>query len=373
MTAVIKLSETKSYNYSLEPRQKPSCSKISAFVIKILAKITQAVSNLARSIDRALTKAFCYMDSFYLGAGKISSIALSSINHAYKDASAEQKNALERYIQKELSSKKPLLSLGQQALLAHKIAHDPKIYDIGGLCLGYSWLFAAYVQSHKEHLHDASALQKHFLEDVRTKQAPIVSFANYVDFSALVQESCHQITVQGSLLREDGPSIIKENKAICAIKELAYPSFQLESATIAQSIKTQINRYKSYKETWINKTVTSLDEANNIREAMHAKFNDITETYGLLSKTADLKKQLIAHAKGYDQKALVFSIPTQEDNVAHAMCIYTDTSKKAFIFFDPNLGVTSFASLEDLAKGVSRYSEAIYGAKSANYFDAISL
>lgn len=372
MTANIKLSPIQSYDFSLKEQTPVKTTGLYALALRIFSTIKSGLYAAIHFIDRSFSKIDCSLNSISLRCAKIQSSGLSAINHAYKDAPLEQKRALESYILDKLDEKLPATPASQRQVLARKIAQDHKIYDIGGLCLGYSWLFAAYVLSHKQDLSSAETLKTRFIEDVTTRLAPIVSFASYVDFDELVKVQGKKIIVQGETLRHDSGSFLKEQEAINALRHMAYPTFKLESGPSASSIKEQITEHRAFLSSVHKAKLTDFLSAKVVENEMKTRFGAIMNANECL-KASNLEEQIIAHGKFYDDKALVVSIPTQDPTSGHAMCIYASQKTGKFIFFDPNLGVTCFSSLTDLAKGVSTYSKSMYGATKANYFDAISL
>lgn len=372
MTANIKLSPNLGYTFSLSAQTPANATGLYALAYRIFSTIKAGFCAVINFLDKSFSKIDCSLNSISLRCAKIQSTGLSAINHSYKDAPLEQKRALESYILDKLDEKLPTTPSCQRKVLARKIAEDHKIYDIGGLCLGYSWLFAAYVLSHKKEISSAETLKTRFIEDVTTRLAPVISFANYVDFSELVQVQGKKIIVQGEALRHDSGSFLKEQEAIEALRDMAYPTFKLESGPSASSIKAQIIEHRAFLSSVHKAKLTDFLEAKIVETELKTRFGAIMNANECL-KASNLEEQIIAHGSFYDDKALVVSIPTQDPTSGHAMCIYASKKEGKFIFFDPNLGVTCFSSLADLAKGVSSYSKSMYGATKANYFDAISL
>jgi Yersinia/Haemophilus virulence surface antigen len=373
MSVKIKISPTESYRFSLSHiKHETAYSRPYLIFSRIVSFLKSGLLAVWSFFDKTFSKIDCGINALPLRCAKIQSCGLSAINHAYKDAPYEQKKALEEYIYDKLAIKCPNFTSKQNHVLAHKIASDHKIYDIGGLCLGYSWLFAAYVLSHKELLQNAATLKDRFMQDETTRACPIISFASYVNFDELIQQKGSETIVFGEALRQDRGSLENEKEAICALREFAYPSLKLENGPSSLSIKDLIVEHRAYLSGIQSQTLSDFLEARNTISHMKRRYDHIMDAQKCL-EAKDLATQILSHGKYFDKKALVFSVPTQDPTTAHAMCIYASQEEKNFIFFDPNLGVTSFPTLEDLAKGVSSYSESMYGAKIANYFDAISL
>jgi hypothetical protein len=378
MQIEIKISPKESYNLEMGPVAVNNTDsiiyKLACLILSNLKAACIVAWQYILYIDKTLSKIDCYINAIPLRYAKIQSCGFSAINHAYKDAPLEQKKALEKYICFKLEQDKRFYDLAPQLrqTLAQKIATDQKIYDIGGLCLGYSWLFAAYVLSHKECLKNADLLKKSFLEDVKTKTCPIVSFATYVSIDNLIQRQGSKIVIQGDALRVDSASLEKETEAVNAIRTFAYPSFKLESDPKTRSglvTDSEIN----FQEPTVLK-MTLKDFLGGLKKSPPLKKEEREMTIEQKCLIAsNLEEQILAYGKYFDKKSIVMGIPTKDPTSGHAMCIFADEETKDFVFFDPNIGITCFPSLKELAKGVSSFSKSMYGAKKADFLEAITI
>lgn len=390
MTAVIKLSATKSYNYPLSYQDKqPSLAlRIYNAIIDFFRKLEA----LFKPISDIITKGCDQFEGMLMTLPlrpfvKINKSSFCYINHSYQKASKEQKKALTTYIYDELEQKLPLLTDDQKTILATKIATDNKIFNLQGLCLGYAWLFATYVLTHQEALDNPKTLLKRFIEDKTFKIAPIISFAAHVNFSSLVQaQENGGVTITSQALRNDGIDENKNQQAIAALKKYACPSFKLEDRfTYMTALKNKLAIFDQLIETTKaleleekNSTMTTTptqDRYTQLRAEEKAQDPFIND-YSSIMNAASFEQQIMltnSQPSFKDKKSYTISILPDNHGKGHVMSIYTDHQTNTFLFFDPNLGIISFPSLKDLAKGVAIYSKLNYGALKANSIGPVSL
>lgn len=372
MTVTVKLSDKQQYSFSLRSEAQPVRTKAYMCAIRIINAITWSLCRVFVFFDRIFSRVDAGLNALSLRCAKIHSTALSGINHSYSASSAEQKSTFANFINNRLKAAAPHLNEIEQTNLAKKIAHDSAVFDIGGLCLGYSWLFAAFALSQPEKDLQARVLKNRFMQHEFTKLAPVISFTTHVDFTSLIRTEGSVTSICGNALRYDHLSMPKQEEAIATLKALAYPSFTLEEATTAKAIKAKAADYRKYARSILNHSPVSMDEVLTIRKTLNSKFKAVMDLDKRAKKGLCLQEQIQEFGQIYDGKALILSIKTQDPRSGHAMCVYASSEKNSYLFFDPNLGVISFKSLQDLAKGVASYSKAEYTATEA-YIDVVSL
>jgi len=373
MQAVIKIDDFKSYNLDLDSRERFMDSKVYKLALKLFSVIKESFSRLFSYIDDFMGQLDFQVFGLIGLDRKIKSSAIHHFNHTHTNASRFQKQALETYIFDKLGEQFPELNQEHKKTISKKIANDEKIFYFDGLCLGYSWLFSAFMLSNSKKPFSATELKNRFSQDQMTHFASAISFSNYVDLDEMVKKDNHGLTIRSIDLISSFGSSKKEEEAQKMLKKYVFQDFKLQNVTVASAVKLKIEDYRSYTKKALARTPSSLNEADHVRAQIREKFEEVMSASKKLEKELGLSEEIKTLYKSYDGKPLVFSVQTDDPGVSHAMCVYSSAATNQHVFFDSNLGILTFSTLDELSAWVEAYTKKTYHSSKANYFDAISI
>jgi hypothetical protein len=319
MQVTIKTSSIRSSTYDLGHSQEVVQNfRIWTCVQKALSYLYEKLANAFVYLDRMFSHLDTEILALPLRYSKAHKLGVQNINHAYKDATDAQKQVLKRYLEAQLPPFLSSLNIHEIESLSKKIANDKNIFDIGGLCLGYSWIFAAFCLKNAHENIPVNDMIDCFIKDAATSYVPVLSFAHHVALADLVKKEKDQIVILGNSLRNDFLNSEKERAAKKAIKEI-YPSFKL------------------------------------------------TDVY-IPSHHSSLSKQITFTGKLFDgQPQVIYLHPDKKpSDEGHVITVFSSSITQKYYFFDSNIGIVSFNNLEELAKGVDSFVKKTYSASKAS-------
>lgn len=312
---------------------------------------------------------------------RVQSIAIDVLNHRYSAGTIEEKRAFENYIAQILEQKTPHLNIEQRQKLAEHIAQAPSVYDNGGMCLGYAWMFALYLLKHRRQNIALNELLSGFVKDPASRLIPVVCFACIVDVSNFIQVDNDQVTIMGNSILaklniQTKYSIERVQGAVQTLQKLAYPTIKRDVVDSFTIIEKTLKGLKANAGLEIASAANTVQTACAIGSPANQNFERIESYNKLLEKATtgslELDDDIKLLGKHHDGSALVFFVQAYE-GVGHAMTIYCSESENQFLFFDSNRGVINFASLNDLATGVKNYVQSTFRTNQAYRFEKFTL
>jgi hypothetical protein len=342
------------------PKSSSSSFSIVNVAIQALKILGENLYNFFAKIDAFFEKIILYV--FIVrplhADSKITSVSLKAINHSYAQSSDLQKKALEEYVTDQ-AQKQLGLGFDEAQKVGQKIATDKKIYDIGGLCLGYSTLFSLFMLWQKKAPEHAEIAMTQFLNDPLIHKAPLIPFINYTSLASLVKKSDEgKISYLSSDQIENGD-----------FKEGGVQVSKYLKAHLAPTLEIHELKAFDLKIAELKETASLMKKAGDesIQNMLRTRFNGQYEHIQRALKQ-NLKEDILELVGSESRASYKFSVRLKDSQDSHALSLFICQKTQKFVFFDSNSGIIYFDSLQDLARGVHKYCLKNYQADQAYSF-----
>lgn len=321
-----------------------------------------------------------------------------NINTSLKGAQACQKAALKAVVSERLDTMgAPKAAELRQELLEQIIEFD-QLEEVGGLCLGHSYMFASMILTIVEkhpHLSAEEMLRTYEESRFMAMSAPFV-FNAFYQLEDMVSFEDEKVSFQEFEPRLDlcqKLPVLKHfiQAYVDPSVNISYPYIE-EKTPLLHSNQETIERIKKLSEevdiSSVEDPVAKLKEIEAKGELTleEAKLHELLKlAISQIPCAEELAKLTQKHcAKGgyvesiihwattYDECSCVLTFNSQPDegaeegseveDLGHATCFYASARLQTFIYFDSNDGITTFPDVASMATYIARTLKLDYSA-----------